>query len=152
MQVFGHEVDSDGGLSRWISTPTPCSKRSWMKRTKIEVLPVDCSPRKTTLILLFTCANDDSDFFYSIFKNVYEIYPQKDYWEIRSSKERLQLHIHLWRELPAFDFLVFGLGQNEHIVAWCDPHFEFIVVLGRLYHLEMGVVELSAYCISYSCS
>jgi hypothetical protein len=63
VQVLGHEVDADGGLDERWGTPMPSSNLSWMNRMRMEVLPVDCSPRKTTLILLFTCAKDDSDFF-----------------------------------------------------------------------------------------
>lgn len=50
---FGHEVNSNCWLYQRWSTPMPISNLSSMKRVKIEVFPVDCSPRNTTLILLF---------------------------------------------------------------------------------------------------
>lgn len=66
VDILGHEVDSDSGLRSADGTPSPSSNLSWMKRMRIEVFPVDCSPRKTTLILLLICANEDYDFFYCI--------------------------------------------------------------------------------------
>ena len=37
---------------------------------RIEVLPVDCYPRNTTLILLLICAKDDYDFFSCIYLKI----------------------------------------------------------------------------------
>ena len=66
VDVLGHEVDADGGLPSADVTPSPSSNLSWMKRVRMEVFPVDCSPRNTTLILLLICAKEDYDFFYCI--------------------------------------------------------------------------------------
>ena len=63
VKVLGHEVDAYGWLSYLVSTPRPYSNLSWMKRIRMEVFPVDCSPRNTTFILLLIWAKEDSDFF-----------------------------------------------------------------------------------------
>lgn len=63
VHVLGHEIDAHSCLNAFSITPEPSSNLSWMNRVSMEVLPVDCSPRNTTLTLVFTWAKEDSDFF-----------------------------------------------------------------------------------------
>lgn len=63
MNILSHEVNTNCSLDNALCTPDPSSNLSWMYRVKMEVLPVDCSPRKTTLIFVFIWAKEDSDFF-----------------------------------------------------------------------------------------
>lgn len=49
--IFGHEINPNGCLGKCAGTSTFSSKVSCINLERIEVLPVDWSPRKTTLIL-----------------------------------------------------------------------------------------------------
>ena len=52
-EVFGHEIYANSCLlNKGKGTPNPSSNLSCIKRMRMEVLPVDWSPRKTTLIFV----------------------------------------------------------------------------------------------------
>lgn len=62
-QIFGHEVNANSGLHLTSHTPIPSSNLSEINLIKMEVFPVDWSPKNTSLILLFTWERSDYDFF-----------------------------------------------------------------------------------------
>ena len=56
-EVFRHKINTHGCLDMIIITPCPSSNLSYINRSRIDVFPVDWSPRKTTLILLLMWLN-----------------------------------------------------------------------------------------------
>lgn len=60
-----------GYLIRWMGTAWPSSNLSCIYLSRMDVLPVDWSPKNTTLILLFTCASEDSDFLSEVIFKIY---------------------------------------------------------------------------------
>ena len=61
MNIFCHKIYSNSWLYAYWITPEPSSNLSCMNLVKIDVFPVDCSPKNTTFILLFIWAKEDYD-------------------------------------------------------------------------------------------